>query len=447
MAPAPAAAARAIDRAVIVVGNADLPAQVAAGDQEAVSLAGALIKGGASAYFFDAPEENLALPLRVGSEEIKAYGSGTLGYVAYTKESDGDFLGASGFMLAEVNASEGSGAKVTVRLIPNIGELAIDAEGGTLLRRSQVARFSALARRPRAGNHAQNGSTQATTDPYIPIPSNCVGARCALGLLPDTRSAHPAHGWATSSRPTSPPRSRTRCCSGSNGEPIADPQSGLFCAYNPGTTIVTVTTGGLTSSLPVTVQAGSVRRPCGTEPSEEKPTQQSVPAPPPPAPSPSPTPAGTAPVALSPPVPAPPPPVPSPPAAAPPAPPRPVLPFILSPLPVQTVPVFVPPPLQAPANPTPPSGTSAVTSPVEAPEREEKEEEATESVGNSAVAYRSSEHEPAPEYLLGLLVLAAFAGAAIRRPRRDRRDVRVAPASISAQRTQRRIGSARRRRY
>ncbi len=81
-----------------------------------------------------------------------------------------------------------------------------------------------------------------------------------------------------------------------------------------------------------------------------------------------------------------------------------------------------------------------MTSPVEAAEREEEEEEATESVGNNAAAYRPEEHEPSPAYLLGVVLLAAFAGASIRkRTRGGRRAVRVAPATISTARSQRRI--------
>ena len=89
-----------------------------------------------------------------------------------------------------------------------------------------------------------------------------------------------------------------------------------------------------------------------------------------------------------------------------------------------------------------------MTSPVEAPEREEEEEEATESVGNNAVAYKAPEHEPTPVYILGAIALAAFAGAsARRRPRRGRREVQVAPATLSGSRAQQRIGAARRRRW
>ena len=80
-----------------------------------------------------------------------------------------------------------------------------------------------------------------------------------------------------------------------------------------------------------------------------------------------------------------------------------------------------------------------MTSPIEVAEHEEEEEEATESVSNQALAYHASDHEPQPLYVLGLIVLAAFAGASVRRrPRRGRRELSVAPATVVAARTQRR---------
>jgi hypothetical protein len=80
---------------------------------------------------------------------------------------------------------------------------------------------------------------------------------------------------------------------------------------------------------------------------------------------------------------------------------------------------------------------------VEAIEREEEEEEATESVSNQAVAYRPSEQEPTPVYVLGMIVLAAFAGATVRRRRRGRRGVRVAPATVTTRQAQRRASAKR----
>jgi hypothetical protein len=428
----------------IVVGNADLNAQIAAGDESAAAVAQVLGGGAsASAYFYDSPEKNINLPLR-GAESVPTFGSGTLGYVSFTAESSGAFLGASGFELGQVDANPAAReannkAPVTVRLIPNIGELALEAKGGTLLRRSQVYQFAALARRPRAGNRAQNGSSNVETDPYIPIPSNCVGTACANRVVPEYSFSSSRPDIGDFVQPNLAAANQPAVLLGANGKPIPDPTSGLFCAYNAGTTIVTITAGGLSSSLPVTVQAGSVRRPCGTTPLKELPIQQQASAAPLP-PAPAPAPAGPAPASAPPPV------VPVPPApliAPPPARPTPALPpapFILPAPAAAALLPFVPLPVPTPARPTPPSGTSAVTSPVEAPEREEEEEEATESVGNKAVAYHAPEHEPSPAYILGVVVLAAFAGAAVRRrPRRGRREIHVAPASISAMRAQRRL--------
>ncbi|HEX5225686.1 MAG TPA: hypothetical protein VFW29_11210, partial [Solirubrobacteraceae bacterium] len=377
---------------------------------------------------------------------VPAYGSGTLGYVNFQAEQSGAFTGASGFLLGEVDLSQYNAstnvAPVTATLIPNIGELALEAQAGTLLRRSQAALFAGLARRPRAGNVSSGGEVRPETDPYIPIPAECVGTACANGIFPKysfTSSRTDIGDFVRQNLALSP----TSVLLDANGEPIPDEESGLFCAYNAGTTIVTISAGGLSASLPVTVQAGSVRRPCGTQKLKELPAATTAGAPVP-SPAPTPTPAGSAPSSAPPPL-VPLPPAPLIPAAHAPAPGQPP-PFLLAGAPAVAPLAVVPPPLPTPARPTPPSGTSAVTSPVEAPEKEEKEEEATESVGNNAVAYRASEHESPPYYLLSLLVLAAFAGAGIRRrPRHGRRSVQVAPASVSADRWQRRVSREERR--
>jgi hypothetical protein len=434
----------------IVIGNTDLAAQVAQGDGAAANVAQTLVQDGASAYFFDSPEENVSKPLRVGAESIPTFGSGTLGYVESLKESSGAFLGASGFLLTQVAVAERNAttnrAPVSVRLIPNVGELALEAQDGTLLRRSSVALFSGLARRPRAGNRAFNRLTAFETDPYIPIPSNCVGTTCANGVFPEYTFTSSRPDIGNFVQPNLASGEENAVLLGSNGQPVPDSKSGLFCAYNAGTTVVTISAGGLSSSLTVTVQAGSVRRPCGTQPLAELPAaQQAVPVPPP-APAPAPAPAGPAPASAPPPVPVPAPPA-APVAAAPPAPSAPgaAKPFFLPPALSAPTLAFVPPPVPTPARPTPPSGTSAVTSPVEAAEKEEEHEEATEQVSNQAVAYHAPDHEPSPIYLLGLVVIAAFAGVSIRRRPRSRREAQIAPATISTIRAQRRMGDDRRR--
>jgi hypothetical protein len=486
------ASARGASTPAIVVGNADLNAEIAANEAAASEVAQVLVCGqlghackqaenGASAYFFDSPEQNVTSRLRAsGGGSISSFGSGTLGYVSYQAEERSGFIGASGFMIAQVNVAKRipatNVAPVSVELIPNIGELAMEAQAGTLLRRSQAGLFVGLARRPRAGSRAASKQTQPETDPYIPVPSLCIGAACAAGLLPEATliSSNPKIGGFVEPNLVAEPHGREvlqnakgeaipdeprnakgelnagdQFSENANGEPINErgealvvkQQEGLFCAYNPGTTDVTISAGGLSYTLPVTVQAGSVRQPCGTVPTN-KPRVSSQAAAPVPPPAPAPAPAGPAPASSPPPlvpVPPPPSPLPAPPPSRPAPPAAPLPPFFVAALAPVAPAAIVPPPLPPAANPTPPSGTSAVTSPVEAAQKEEEEEEATESVSNQAVAYRASEHEPSPAYLLGVVVLAAFAGASTRRRMRGgRRDLPIAPATLSTMRAQRR---------
>ena len=109
-------AANEAEHPAIVIGKANLAAQIQAGGAGAATaakVAQALVCGGracagdkpehgASAYFFDAAEQNVKLPLRAGGASIPSFGSGTLGYVSYLAEEQSDFIGASGFMLAQV---------------------------------------------------------------------------------------------------------------------------------------------------------------------------------------------------------------------------------------------------------------------------------------------------------------------------------------------------------
>lgn len=460
--------AKGAKEAAIVVGNADLNAQEEDHEGNAAEVVQTIVAGHASAYFFDAPEQNLELKLRGSS--IPAFGSGTLGYVNVQSSEYPEFVGASGFLLAQVGAynSVTESAPVTAEVIPDIGEgehgeqeLAVEAKQGTLLHRSQVAMFAGLARRPRAGNEGVGESeTESLSYVFTPIPANCVGAICKAsggpGLVPEYSftSSDEEVGRFVEPELHSPEPNAIKF--NSKEEPIfeegkrspqglVESKSGLFCALNKGETTVKITAGGVSASLKVKVEAGSVRRPCGTVPVKPKPAaeqQIAAPTPPPPAPAPAPAPASPPPV------------LPVPPAPVAPAPPparipvrTPPPPFFIQPtLPALLVP-FLPPPLVEPANPTPPSGTSAVTSPVEAAQKEEEQEEATESVSNQAVAYRQPEHEPSPAYLLGIILLAAFAGAsAFRRPRRGGREVRVAPATISTMHSQRRLEERTRRR-
>jgi hypothetical protein len=398
---------------------------------------------GASAYFFDSPEQNRVFTLSSGSASIRAYGSGTLGYVTPPAQTNTEFLGASGYLLVEANVGrrrEPTYHGIHVKLVPDISELAVAATNGVLLRRSQSALFQALARRPHAGMLCgfTAGYCNLDPDPYVPIPTVCQGPGCATGIFPEYTftSSKPDVGDFVEPDPAS--SEGTTVLQGANGKPIHDEHSGLFCAYNPGTTTITVRTGGLSASMPVTVLTGSVEQPCGTTRLLNPPVpvrEAGLPAPvPPPAPAPAP---GVAPSATLPPPPPPPPPVAPPPPPARSQPPHVVRALPLLPAAAQLFPLvpFVPAPAPGAARPTPPSGTaqvpaqSPVSQQVSVTEREEEEQSAIQHVHNMA-AYRRPEEGPTPGWPLGLVLVAAAAGIGIRRGIRSPEPVyaRSAPA-------------------
>jgi hypothetical protein len=419
----------------VVVGNGDpFDAQAPNYARDSASLTATLVQGHASAYFYDSVGDNSSNLLGAGSGAVPAYGSGTLGYVLPpSTDGENEFLGAGGFLLASVdlaarNASTNQ-APVSVTLIPNIAQLALDATNGTLLRRSEVALFEGLARRPAGGEELLGAGTseEEAPDPYVPIPEICEGPRCGHFIAPfySFSSSNPEIGNFVEPDPDEP----NTVLQGANGKPIPDPSSGLFCAFNSGTTTVTITTGGLSYSEQVTVQAGSVEQPCGTVPvTNPKPTTANTAAAPPPPP-PSPAPAAASPAPLSPPLPPPP----LAPAPAPPVVPRPLVhqpsvpPFFTLGTPAVALAVApLPPPPPVP-RPTPPSGTAPVFGQALAPKEEQEDEEAVENARASMAVYNPDDPTPPLVLLLGMVVIAAGAGVGIRRAGRSRR-ARQAPA-------------------
>jgi hypothetical protein len=442
----------------IVVGNRDLGGRAPEGQKAAD--AGEVIRvlvgfpppgcavsepAAASAYFFDFPEENRAYRVGAGGRSIPTFGSGTLGYVNPGIRTD--FLGASGFLLAQVGVRDPATnvAPVNVRLIPNIGELALEASDGTLLRRSSLALFRALARRPRGGGRCVgvNPIDQCEAlqpDPYVPIPARCQGANCASGIFPEYRFVSSRPDIADFVKVDAAAQNPRAVLLGGNDKPIPDPTSGLLCAFNAGTTTVTIEAGGLAYSTQVTVQGGGVQRPCGTVPLRDLQAPQPQLAAPPPPPAPSPAPEFTSPGSLPPP--APPSPAPAPPSPQPAPNPAPQ-PSFFAPAPALTpVVAIVPPPPPPTVQTTPPSGTSPVTQPAVSPEPEEEEEAAFDLV-HHMTAYRApARRSLAPStgrseasgpslvyYLPALIALAALAGAGITGSRRRSPRLAYAPRS------------------
>jgi hypothetical protein len=404
--------------------------------KDAAAVEQILLAGGASAYLFDSPEENVVQSIGSGTETIYAYGSGTLGYVHPNLDDPDDFLGASGFLVVSVDGAQRSTrtgrAPTTASLIPSIEQLGLEANDGTLLRRSQVALFSGLARRPLGGaatiKSGSNDVVGEAPDPYTPIPESCLGSNCAQFIAPayTFTSSNPEVGQFVEQNPTS---TNPRALLQVDGKPVTDPASGLFCAFNAGTTTVTLSTGGLSYSEQVTVQAGSVEQPCGTVPLASPPpakTSQPVLNPVAPAPPLEPTPTTSPGVSLTPPAA----PVPLP-TAPKPAHRKPFVPaplFLVPSLAPAPVRAALPPPVPQPARPAPPSGTSQVSEPVGVAEEERKEQGAVDVVHNAAVYEPGSSNLP-PWSPAVLILIAAAAGAGVGRARRERRRV---PAWASA---------------
>lgn len=460
--------ARARGIPAIVVGSRDLnvrftPRSNVAADGD--RIAQLLVAEGASAYLYERPEEQRVTQIPAGgSQTIPAYGTGTLGYRspianAQQPEQSDAIFGDSGYLLLSLDLTRRdpatNRAPVGARLVPLIRQLSLVAVDGTLLRRSRPALFQGLGRRPLGGDRwgpisAGDGSPNPTgADPYTSFPAAlCQQANCATRLTPEYTftSSDPDIADFVAVDPNT--TNLRKPLQGPDGKVVTSATSGLLCAFNPGTTTLTVAAGGISYSQRVTVQAGSVQQPCGTRPLDpsrfREVTDPPAAVPPPPAPAPAPAPAPSpSPAPPPPPPPAPavvPPPVlarpaPRPPRAAPKPPPYVPPALVPGELPLKPpdarpiVGVSPPPPATSFTGPTPPGGATVRVF-------EQKREEEVSPESQSAFArYDPDEHAPLAPALLGFALLAAFAGTALTLGvrRRDRNGPRrAAPATASA---------------
>ena len=459
------AAARRRGVPAIVQGSRELnpnltpPLNVAS---DATTEAQLLVSGGASAYLYERPEETRTSRIPSGaSTTIPEFGTGTLGYRSpvtrsFTAGQPDALFGSTGFLLVAVDVAARSSASnvapVSARLIPLIQGLSLDSIDGTLLRRSRPALFQGLGRRPVAGDRwgppsASDGNPNPPGgDPYTSFPPDpCVQSNCSSAVNPEFRfsSSDPDIADFVQRDPNS--TNLRKPFQDPAGRVVPSSSSDLLCAFNAGTTTVTVSAGGLSFAQQVTVLNGSVQQPCGTVPLNasrfKRSAEVAVPAPPtPPPPAPAPAPAPVAP---------PPPPHATPPlvsaapavraAVKPPSPPRAGLPapsLFAPPMvqpPVQgAIPAFAPPPAGGFARPIPPGGAT-----IRAFE-DRREEEAAPEQSQAFSAYHVDAHGGGPPlalYLLGAAVLAAAAGASLRlgpRRREHRQETAIAAARIGA---------------
>ncbi|HEX4117025.1 MAG TPA: hypothetical protein VHY18_14245 [Solirubrobacteraceae bacterium] len=308
--------ARARGIPAIVVGSRELnpnlpPALNAAAD--AAQEAQIMVAGGASAYLYERPEESRTSQIPSGGAvTIPEFGTGALGYRSavsdsFTPGQPDALFGTNGYLLVGVEVAKRNPATnvapVDARLIPLVQEVSLDPVDGTLLRRSAPALFTGLGRRPLAGDRwgpisASSGNPNPPgSDPYAEFPpALCRQSDCSSAIEPEYTftSSEPEIANFVEQDPNS--TNLRKPLQNAEGHPIPDPRSSILCAFNPGTTIVTVSAGGLSYSIPVTVQGGSVEQPCGTvplSPSHFKVAASSaaaVPTAPPPSPAPAPAP-------------------------------------------------------------------------------------------------------------------------------------------------------------
>ncbi len=256
-------AAKAERIPAIVVGNRDLDARATAAENvagDADRVAQILLQEGASAYFFDSPNANKVKAIPAGSPvTIPAFGNGTLGVSATQPLSPASpFYGEPGFFLAEVDTSARNAttnvAPVSVRLIPVVDEVALDATDGLLLRRSRTRCSAGWA-------GAADGWRVAVR--AVPV-DELQGGRLPGRIDPEftfTSSRPDVADFVARDVRTSDERVPAK---GPDGRPMSDPTSALLCAFNAGTTTITIRAGGLAYSQQLTVQGGAVGQPCGT---------------------------------------------------------------------------------------------------------------------------------------------------------------------------------------
>lgn len=440
--------ARAKGIPAIVMGNRSLnpnftPKRNVASD--GTEVARALVAGGASAYLFDRPEENRTMRIPAGgATTIPSFGTGTLGYRSQLSGVVGGtaadaLFGDSGVMVLEIDAGardpNTNRAPVGVRLIPVIQDLSLEATDGTVLRRSIPALFSGIGRRPLGGDRwgatgAGSGIPNPSgSSPYTAFPpEQCLVAGCADRLEPEYSFTSSDPDIADFVRQDPASSNLHKPFLDGNDKVVSDSSSGLLCPFNAGTTTVTVSAGGFSYSETINVLGGSVRRPCGTRPLRPDRFKRAAAtgAPPPPPP---PAPAGSPPVDFAPPpppaAPASPLPAPNPPTAIPPAPLSPS-PFFAPIVPLAAVPAAILPPPPPVVRPLPPGGSPARSYQVE----EKEEEEAAVEESHAFSRYEAGDEGlTVPPYLLGLVLIAAIGGAAVRgRPGGGHR-VTAAPAA------------------
>jgi hypothetical protein len=431
----------------VVVFAAEPLRATAGGAADGTAVATMLANAGVLAVFTTNPSQlnqHYMVPANAaaGAAQIPEYEGASLGYQQTANN------GVAWYFVSVDTAAR----TVSLDAVPLVSSIALEPLRGLTVARSVTLQFSAIARRPLATIATYANSSTATGDngfpgfdQYLQIPAaSCGSSPCVLPSYTFASSDPTIGTFVKASGPGSPYPALS-----SAGTPIPDPTSGLFCAYNTGTTTVSITAGLLTYSLPVTVQPGEFGPPCGTVyragvnkveivigPSASGQDSNPTTTPPPPPPTASPTVATTTPpitltVPHAPPLthhvakpPAPPVPVHQP-APTPSSAPAPAI------TPAVSVPVIVVPTPPTPVQPTPPGGSPVPVGGVaQSPATARREEKVHKHASQSAFTIRPA-GTPGSEWFIGavggatmltlLLLAAAFRPGSGLRPAVARR--------------------------
>jgi hypothetical protein len=362
--------------------------------KEGESVAALLASSGVLAVFTTSErrlDERRLLPENPSPEapQIPEYEGASLGYQKPQNNGVKWY-----FVSADTKARE-----VHVAAVPVIGSLALKPLQGLTVARSLTLQFEAVARRPpgtlatiagRSEEPSEPGEPFPGYDNYVEIPAPSCGARPCVQPSYAFTSSDPTIG--TFVEPSGPGSQLPKL--GAGGHPIPSSTSNLFCAYNAGTTIVSITAGLLSYSLPVTVRPGGFGSPCGTvyrpgvgeviriHTAQAQSPLGAAATPPPPAAAPL---TNTFPAALTaiPPLPAAPPP-PAAPTTPPapvhtPAPPTPVEAPLPTPIESVSVPPAILPAATPPVEPIPPGASGYAQSPSAAERKEKARKQASQS--------------------------------------------------------------------
>ncbi len=147
---------------------------------------------------------------------------------------------------------------VNLQGIPVIQSLALEPLSGLTVPQSSTLSFAAVGERPAGTIPSNADSTGIGYENYVSIPA----AGCSSCVTPSYTFTSQIPGIGTFVQPAG--IGSLFPLLDANGNPIRSSKSGLFCAFNAGTTLVSVTSGLLTAQLPVTVESGEIGEPCGT---------------------------------------------------------------------------------------------------------------------------------------------------------------------------------------